>query len=125
MNVKQAQALNGIVIGGAVSLLATQPVWAAATQVTGVQLNPSGSELKLILETKAGDTHPQIFTVHRGNDLVTDIVNTQLSLSQGDSFRQRKDEGGRMRDEYHPQGVGHEPKNFSSLIPHPSSFFSQ
>ncbi len=85
---KQAQALNGIVIGGAVSLLATQPVWAAATQVTGVQLNPSGSELKLILETKAGDTRPQIFTVHRGNDLVTDIVNTQLSLSKGKSFRQ-------------------------------------
>lgn len=85
---KQAQALNGIVIGGAVSLLATQPVWAATTQVTGVQLNPTGSELKLILETKAGDTRPQIFTVHHGNELVTDILNTQLSLSKGDSFRQ-------------------------------------
>lgn len=85
---KQAQALNGIVIGGAVSLLATQPVWAATTQVTGVQLNPTGSELKLILETKAGDTRPQIFTVHRGNELVTDILNTQLSLSKGESFRQ-------------------------------------
>jgi type IV pilus assembly protein PilQ len=86
--VRQAQAFSGIVIGGAVALLTTQPVRAAATQVTAIQVNESENELKLILETKAGDTRPQIFTVNRGNDLVTDIANTQLSLSKGDSFRQ-------------------------------------
>ncbi|HEY9635969.1 MAG TPA: AMIN domain-containing protein [Coleofasciculaceae cyanobacterium] len=85
---RQAQALSGIIIGGAVALLTTQPVRAAATQVTGVRLNESDRELKLVLETKAGDTRPQIFTVSRGNDLVTDIVNTQLNLSQGNSFSQ-------------------------------------
>ncbi|MBD0345124.1 MAG: AMIN domain-containing protein, partial [Coleofasciculus sp. Co-bin14] len=85
---RQAQAFSGIVIGGAVALLTTQPVRAAATQVTAIQVNESENELKLILETKAGDTRPQIFTVNRGNDLVTDIANTQLSLSKGDSFRQ-------------------------------------
>ena len=85
---RQAQALSGIVIGGTVALLAAQPSFAAATQVTAVRLNPSGSELKLTLETKAGDTRPQVFTVSRGNELVADIVNTQLSLSQGDSFHQ-------------------------------------
>jgi type IV pilus assembly protein PilQ len=53
-----------------------------------VQLNESGSELKLTLETKADDTRPQIFTVSRGNDLVTDIANTQLNLTKGDSYRQ-------------------------------------
>ncbi len=85
---RQAQAISGIVIGGTVALLATQPSIAAATQVTAVQLNESGSELKLTLETKADDTRPQIFTVSRGNDLVTDIANTQLNLTKGDSYRQ-------------------------------------
>ena len=85
---RQAQALSGIVIGGTVALLAAQPSFAAATQVTAVRLNKSGSELELTLETKAGDDRPQVFTVSRGNALVADIVNTQLSLSQGDSFRQ-------------------------------------
>jgi hypothetical protein len=86
--VRQTQALSGIVTGGAVALLATQPVWAAATQVTAVRLNPSESELKLVLETQAGDKSPEIYTASRGNDLVADIVNTQLSLREGDSFRQ-------------------------------------
>lgn len=85
---RQTQALSGIVTGGAVALLTTQPVWAAATQVTAVRLNPSESELKLVLETQAGDKSPEIYTASRGNDLVADIVNTQLSLREGDSFRQ-------------------------------------
>lgn len=85
---KQAQTFSGILIGGAVALSATQPVWAAATQVTGVRLNPNGSQLQLILETQAGDVRPQIFTVNRGKDLVADIVNTQLSLDGSNVFRQ-------------------------------------
>ncbi len=85
---RQAQGFGGIVIGGAVALLATQPVWAAATQVTAVRVNPRGGELELTLETQAGDGRPQIFTVNRGNDLVTDIVNTQLKLDGGNAFRQ-------------------------------------
>lgn len=85
---RQAQAFSGIVIGGAVALLATQPSLAATTQVTSVRLDNSGSELQLTLETKAGAERPQIFTVSRGNDLVADLVNTQLSLNKGDSFRQ-------------------------------------
>ena len=85
---RQAQALGGIVIGGAVVLLASQPVWAAATQVTGVQLNKSENELKLILKTESGDERPAVFTSSQGNDAVTDIVNTQLNLSEGKTFRQ-------------------------------------
>jgi type IV pilus assembly protein PilQ len=85
---RQAQVLNGIVIGGAVALLATQPAWAAATQVTAVRLDPSENQLKLILDTQAGDELPQVSTANRGNDLVADIVNTRLNLKEGDSFRQ-------------------------------------
>jgi type IV pilus assembly protein PilQ len=92
--VRQAQGFKGIVIGGAAALLATQPVWAAATQVTAVRLNESGSELKLTLETEAGEARPQVHTVSRGNNLVADIVNTKLSLKEGDSFRQENPSAG-------------------------------
>ncbi|HEY9608861.1 AMIN domain-containing protein [Allocoleopsis sp.] len=86
---RQAQALSGIVIGGAVALLATQPSLATTTQVTDVRLDNSEGELKLTLETTEGAERPQVFTVSRGNDLVADIVNTQLSLNKGDSFQQK------------------------------------
>ncbi|HEY9796984.1 MAG TPA: AMIN domain-containing protein, partial [Leptolyngbyaceae cyanobacterium] len=85
---RQAQGLSGIVMGGAVGLLTTQPVWAAAAQVTAVRLNPQESGLELILETETGNKRPEVFMVSRGNDWVADIVNTQLSLREGDSFRQ-------------------------------------
>lgn len=85
---RQAQLFSGIAVGGVVTLLTNQPVWAAAAQVTAVQINPRGSTLELILETQAGDQRPQIFSVNRGNDWVTDIVNTRLNLPQGNNFRQ-------------------------------------
>lgn len=78
---------SGVILTGAVVLLAAQPVWAAATQVTAVRLNPTNRGLNLILETAAGD-RPQIFTSSRGNALVADIINTQLRVPQGNSFRQ-------------------------------------
>lgn len=86
---RQAQALSGIVIGGTVALLATQPSLATTTQVTDVRLDNSEGELQLTLETTAGADRPQVFTVSRGNDLVTDIVNTQLNLNKGESFQQK------------------------------------
>ncbi|MUL35249.1 type IV pilus secretin family protein [Gloeocapsopsis dulcis] len=79
---------SGVILAGAtLSLLAVQPVWAAATQVTAVRLNPTNQGLNVILETAAGD-RPQIFTSSRGNALVADIINTQLRTPQGNSFRQ-------------------------------------
>jgi type IV pilus assembly protein PilQ len=53
-----------------------------------VRLNPQESGLELILETQSDNKRPEVFTVSRGNDWVADIVNTQLSLREGDSFRQ-------------------------------------
>ncbi|MBE9129674.1 MULTISPECIES: AMIN domain-containing protein [unclassified Coleofasciculus] len=85
---KQAQVFSGIAVGGVVTLLTNQPAWAAAVQVTAVQINPRGTSLELILETQAGDQRPQIFSVNRGNDWVADIVNTRLNLPQGNNFRQ-------------------------------------
>lgn len=86
---RQAQKISGIFMGGAVALLATQPVWAASTIVTGVQLNPKGSEFELVLETEAGDKRPQIFSVKRGSEWIADILDTGLSLKEAESFSQK------------------------------------
>ncbi|MFB2934312.1 AMIN domain-containing protein [Aerosakkonemataceae cyanobacterium BLCC-F154] len=85
---KYNQGLGGLLFGGTAVLLATQPVWAAPTQVTGVKVQPVGNSVQVILETKEGD-RPQIFTVNRQNVFVADITNTQLRLPQGEQFNQQ------------------------------------
>jgi len=85
--VKQFQGSGVLIAGAAVVLIAAQPVWAAATQVTEVRLSPTNGGLNVVLETSEGD-RPQIFTSSRSNALVADIINTQLRLTQGKSFRQ-------------------------------------
>lgn len=85
---KYSQGLGGLLFGGTAVLLATQPVWAAPTQVTGVRVQPVGNSIQVILDTKEGD-RPQIFTVNRQNVFVADITNTQLRLPQGQQFNQQ------------------------------------
>lgn len=85
---KYNQGLGGLLFGGTAVLLATQPVWAAPTQVTGVRVQPVGNSVQVILDTKEGD-RPQIFTVNRQNVFVADITNTQLRLPQGQQFNQQ------------------------------------
>lgn len=85
---KYNQGLGGLLFGGTAVLLATQPVWAAPTQVTGVRVQPVGNSIQVILDTKEGD-RPQIFTVNRQNVFVADITNTQLRLPQGKEFNQQ------------------------------------
>ncbi len=84
---KQLQGSGLLFAGAAVALLVSQPVAAAVTLVRAVQLNPTASGLNVVLETSTG-TRPQILTGNRGNTLVADIINTQLRLPQGNSFRQ-------------------------------------
>lgn len=84
---KKVQKISGIAVVG-MALLTAQPSFAAATQVTAVRLNEQGNELKLVLETQAGEEKPQVQTVKSGNDLVADIANTKLNLQSGESFRQ-------------------------------------
>ncbi|MCT7964108.1 AMIN domain-containing protein [Laspinema sp. D1] len=59
----------------------------AVTQITGVNVSTSGGGVQVILDTQGGD-RPQVFTVNRGTDVIADIINTQLSLPGGQSFRQ-------------------------------------
>lgn len=85
--VKQSQGFNGIILGGAVALMAIQPVFAAPAQVTAVQVKPTATGFDMVLKTKAGE-RPQVFSVNRGNSWTADITNTQLRLPGGNSFRQ-------------------------------------
>jgi type IV pilus assembly protein PilQ len=85
--VERHLGIGGIISGVAILAIAAQPVDAAATRITNIQVNPSGGGLNLVLETNSGD-RPQVFTVSRGNALVADIVNTQLQLPDGNSFSQ-------------------------------------
>ncbi|BBD69595.1 type II and III secretion system protein [Nostoc commune NIES-4072] len=79
---------NSFILGTAAFVfLAAQPVWAQISQITNVQLNPVNGGINVALKTSSG-SRPQVFTTKRGNALVADIINTQLRLPQGKSFRQ-------------------------------------
>lgn len=84
---KQELALSRIFGIGAAIVMVTQPAWAASNQVIGVRLNPSGAGMEVILDV-VGSIKPQVYTTNRGNDVVADVINTQLKLSGGGSYRQ-------------------------------------
>lgn len=79
---------NGLAFGvAAIVMMAAQPVMAQVSQITGVKLTPADGGVNVVLTTSSG-SRPQVFTTQRGNTLVADIINTQLRLSKGNSFRQ-------------------------------------
>ncbi|WP_410477545.1 AMIN domain-containing protein [Nostoc sphaeroides] len=79
---------NSFILGTtAFVFLAAQPVWAQISQITDVQLNPVNGGISVALKTSSG-SRPQVFTTKRGKALVADIINAQLRLPQGNSFRQ-------------------------------------
>ncbi|MCY7385007.1 MAG: AMIN domain-containing protein [Microcoleus sp. CAN_BIN18] len=76
-------------LGGsmAIALIAQAPVLAAPTQVTGVQVSQANNGVNIVLATQKGD-RPQVFAINNGNTYQATIINTQLRLPQGNSFRQ-------------------------------------
>ncbi|MBW4634561.1 MAG: AMIN domain-containing protein [Iphinoe sp. HA4291-MV1] len=82
-----ASASSFVLGAAAMVVLAAQPVWAKTTQITGVQLSLVDGGINVTLKTALG-SRPQIFTTKKGNALVADIINTQLRLPKGNSFRQ-------------------------------------
>jgi type IV pilus assembly protein PilQ len=85
--VKQLHGNSFILGTAAFVFLAAQPVWAQISQITDVQLKPVAGGISVALKTSSG-SRPQVFTTKRGKALVADIINTQLRLPQGNSFRQ-------------------------------------
>ncbi|WP_026098207.1 type IV pilus secretin family protein [Kamptonema formosum] len=84
---RKYQELAFLLLGGGAVLVAQAAAAAAPTQVTGVQVRQTNQGVEVFLQTENGE-RPQIFTVVRGNDLVADVINTQLRLAQGNAFRQ-------------------------------------
>jgi type IV pilus assembly protein PilQ len=85
--VKQLHGNSFILGAAAFVFLAAQPVSAQTSEITDVQLNPVDGGINVVLKTSSG-SRPQVFTTKRGKSLVADIINTQLRLPQGNSFRQ-------------------------------------
>ncbi|MEG3897950.1 MULTISPECIES: AMIN domain-containing protein [unclassified Microcoleus] len=85
---KQHLRLCGGLFGSVAGVLVAQaPVWAAPTQVTGVQVSQANNGVNIVLATEKGD-RPQVFAINNGNTYQATIINTQLRLPQGNSFRQ-------------------------------------
>ncbi|MBD1828315.1 AMIN domain-containing protein [Microcoleus vaginatus GB1-A2] len=85
---KQHLRLSGGFLGSMAGVLVAQaPVLAAPTQVTGVQISQGNNGVNIVLATEKGD-RPQVFAINNGNTYQATIINTQLRLPQGNSFRQ-------------------------------------
>ncbi len=83
------QIYDRVFISGATAavLLVSQPAWGQTAEVTDVQLNPVAGGININLKTNSG-SRPAVFTTKRGRTLVSDIINTQLRLPQGNSYHQ-------------------------------------
>jgi type IV pilus assembly protein PilQ len=86
--VKQVHGNSLISGAAAVAILTAGPAWAQTTEITEVQINPAEGGINVILKTSSGSDRPQIFTTKRGKTAVADIINAQLRLPQGKTFRQ-------------------------------------
>ena len=76
----------GLLSSAAVVLIAQAPVWAAPTQVTGVQVSQAKDGVNIVLATEKGD-RPQVIAINTGNTYQATIINTNLRLPQGNSFQ--------------------------------------
>lgn len=85
------QGKSAIIFGCTAAVLGAmiQPVWAADTEITTVQLNPTAKGVELVLGAQ-GDARPPIFTVNRGNLSISDVSNAVLRLPQAGDFEQRE-----------------------------------
>ena len=78
---------GGLLCSVAGVLIAQAPVLAVPTQVTGVQVSQGNNGVNIVMATEKGD-RPQVFAINNGNTYQATIINTQLRLPQGNSFRQ-------------------------------------
>lgn len=85
---KRLLGYGSCLAGSTLLAMVAQPVHAAATVITGVQVIPTDNGAQIVLETETGET-PQVFAVNQGNTLRADIVRTQLQLADGEQFVQQ------------------------------------
>lgn len=84
---KPLLGFGSIAAASAIVVMAAQPGLAAPTEITGVDVKQTSGGIALELKTRFGD-RPQVFSAPRGKSWVADVINSQLSLPNGASFRQ-------------------------------------
>jgi type IV pilus assembly protein PilQ len=85
--VKRLIGISSILAGSAF-ILASQPALSNPATVTGVQVTQTSSGIDVLLESTSDGSRPQVFSIVQGNSLVSDIINTQLDLPEGNGFVQ-------------------------------------
>ncbi len=78
------------VLAGVTPMVLVTPAWAADSQVTGIHLAGSGSQLELSLDLRGKDS-PRITTTRQGNSWVADIAGATLRLPDGQSQYRQSD----------------------------------
>lgn len=84
MNQQQLAGCLGLT--GIVMVLVSQPVQADTVKVSAVEINPTSQGIEIFLTT-ADSKVKQVFTSSFGNTFVANVLNSQLQLANGNTFR--------------------------------------
>ncbi|MEL6441467.1 MAG: secretin N-terminal domain-containing protein [Cyanobacteria bacterium J06621_8] len=69
-------------------LISAAPAMAAEHKITNIELKPQDHQLEVKLATKnKGEQSPSFYTVREGNTIEANLLNTNLDLPVGDSFK--------------------------------------
>ncbi len=69
-------------------MLMAAPSIAAERKITDIELDTNNNQLELKLATSTTSTDASFFTVRNGNTIEANLLNTNLDLPQGNSFKQ-------------------------------------
>ncbi|MEB3162878.1 MAG: AMIN domain-containing protein, partial [Prochlorothrix sp.] len=82
-----AAGLASTIAATALVTTLSQPAWAAATRITGVEVNDTEGGIEVLLKQARPGDRPQVFSVERGSSWVADIINSELALPEGGAFQ--------------------------------------
>ncbi len=82
----QQQLVSCLGLAGVVMVVVAQPVKADTVTVTAIELNPASERIEIVLKTTSSK-QLQTFTSSYGKTFVTNIVDSQLQLPSGNTFR--------------------------------------
>ncbi|TVQ56324.1 MAG: type IV pilus secretin family protein, partial [Spirulina sp. DLM2.Bin59] len=71
----------GLLGTAALVALVAQPAIAASVEIIDVRLQRGERDFQLVLRTTTGGDRPQILTLNQGNQLIAELVDTQLNIS--------------------------------------------
>lgn len=75
-------------VTSSVDLLAQEPATATVIEVTEVRINRTQAGIEVLLETANSEALKALIRSEGGNTLIADVLNAQLRLPDGNTFRQ-------------------------------------